>query len=285
MSEQVVTHELFEYNEKEPFHIFNITGNADVGDRLKNHWHEELEILYCFRGHCRHYINGVCIVDQPGRLITTNSGFIHNIIPDQELLHSDVLVGCVIIIHPRLIESVFPDYRDIYFTNSRQTACRQIQSIAVKLSEYAKAGEHGEYDYLYAKSLITALLYYMCQEGTVRREQVDHVNTLKNIERMKGVLQFIETHYMERISQSMVAEKFYFSPVYFSRIFKKYTGITFTEYLTERRLEKARMDLLYSQKSVLGIAMEHGFSDDRRLILAFKKKYGTTPLQYRKSKL
>jgi AraC-like DNA-binding protein len=58
--------------------------------------------------------------------------------------------------------------------------------------------------------------------------------------------------------------------------------MTFIEYLTKYRLQKARMQLMATNSGILEIALNNGFSDDRRLILAFKEEYGTTPFQYRK---
>lgn len=42
------------------------------------------------------------------------------------------------------------------------------------------------------------------------------------------------------------------------------------------------MELINTDKTDTQIALETGFADDRRLIIAFKKKHGITPLQYRK---
>ena len=42
------------------------------------------------------------------------------------------------------------------------------------------------------------------------------------------------------------------------------------------------MQLMASNSGILEIALNNGFSDDRRLILAFKEEYGATPFQYRK---
>jgi AraC-like DNA-binding protein len=60
--------------------------------------------------------------------------------------------------------------------------------------------------------------------------------------------------------------------------------MTFTEYVTRYRIEQARKQLLFTDRSILNIALDNGFTDDRRFILAFKKYYIDTPLQYRKRK-
>jgi AraC-like DNA-binding protein len=87
---------------------------------------------------------------------------------------------------------------------------------------------------------------------------------------------------MEHITQAEVADKFYFSSVYFSKYFKRCTGMTFIDYLTKYRIRQAKTELLTTDKSILDIALDNGFSDERRLILAFKKYLNDTPLQYKK---
>lgn len=281
MSERIATHQLFEYSEEEPFHFIAITRDTDKGDALINHWHEELEVAFFFAGHSRHYINGEYYEAGAGRLIVTNSEFIHNIITVEEGEEDDV-AAVVVIIHPKFITNNFPEFQDIYFTNDKLTASEGIRNVMEKIRDYIALEESAPYRHLYGKSLVLELLFHMSQEGIVLRKDVDNVNVLKNIERIKGVLQFIENHYREHITQEAVAGNFYFSPVYFSRYFKKCTGMTFTDYLALFRLNKAMLDLLETNKSVSQIALDNGFSDDRRLIVTFKKRYGTTPLQYKK---
>lgn len=284
MSEPIAKHQLFEYSESAPFHFYNVRGN-DTSDTLLNHWHEDLEMAYCLKGNTRHFINGECIHTSPGKLVVTNSGFIHNIIQDDAVAGSDEVVAIVVIVEPKFLRTCFPEYEKIYFTNRDEVANKEIQDIMMEIYRFSLEEHHQEYDDLYGKSLVLRLLYYMCESGTVKREAMDDVNVLKDIERMKGVIQFIENHYAEPITQKMVAEKFYFSQVYFSRYFKKCMGMTFTEYLTCFRLEKARKELIHTKKSISQIAMDSGFSDDRRFIISFKKKHGITPLQYRKKNI
>lgn len=279
MSGYLAKHELFEYNTKMPFLIYSITGFDDVREKLLNHWHEDLEIAFYVKGGGRHYINGECVVGKQGRLVVTNSGFVHNIIPDEGTPEDDAII-IVIIIHPKFIESIFPEYKQFYFTNKKEIADDEIKEVILEIVSYME--EQNLFNHIYIKSQITRLIYLMCKEGIVERSSVDDINVLKNIERIKGVIQYVENNYKENITQSMIAEKFHFSSVYFSRYFKNCTGMTFTDYLVSYRIEKARMELINTDKTVTQIALETGFADDRRLIIAFKKKHGITPLQYRK---
>jgi AraC-like DNA-binding protein len=297
MSEKVIQHQLFEYKEDEPFHFFEVkadgkrveyTESVETADTeqgmLFEHWHEDLEFCYTIVGYSRHHINGEQVDEMPGRMIVTNSEFIHNIIPDKENLKQQGTATLVIVIKPEFVAENFPEYRNIYFTNNKKQASPEIRHCMEKIHQYVTKTKYTEQASLYGKSLVLELLYLAYQEGTVSRSEVSNVNVQKNIERMKGIISYIENHYREHLSQVAVAEKFYFSSVYFSKYFKQCTGMTFTEYVARYRTEQARKELLMTNKSVLDIALDNGFTDDRRFILAFKKYFNDTPLQYRKRK-
>lgn len=71
------------------------------------------------------------------------------------------------------------------------------------------------------------------------------------------------------------------SVTYLTQAFKKCTGKTIYNYLTERRLENARI-LLKTGKSVMESAEESGYYDTSRFITHFKKYFGVTPGKYKK---
>ena len=70
----------------------------------------------------------------------------------------------------------------------------------------------------------------------------------------------------------------------FSRLFKKQTGYTFTEYLTSCRIDLACRLLKETELKVSDIAAESGFSDRTKFYKVFSEKMGMTPKHYRKSK-
>ncbi len=58
--------------------------------------------------------------------------------------------------------------------------------------------------------------------------------------------------------------------------------MTFIEYVTKYRVYEAAKEIKETDRSILDIALDCGFSDSRGLIRAFHCVYHTTPLQYRK---
>ena len=87
-----------------------------------------------------------------------------------------------------------------------------------------------------------------------------------------------------KLDSSSVAAKSFVSPEHLSRSFKAEIGQGFSEYLSEVRLKEAQKLLEGEQKlSVSEIAYKCGFNDSNYFSDKFKKRYGISPLQYRKA--
>ena len=92
---------------------------------------------------------------------------------------------------------------------------------------------------------------------------------------------YIKLNYSEKISIKEIADQLYLSPNYLSELFKKHTGKTISEYLTEYRLEKACQLLDHAEYCVGDVSGMVGIHDGRYFSNMFKKKYGMTPTEYR----
>ncbi len=78
-----------------------------------------------------------------------------------------------------------------------------------------------------------------------------------------------------------VTNRYSYSPVYLSRIFKQSLGITMTDYLKNIRLNYAELYLQTTNLSLEQIAEEVGIFSVSYLIKIFKKKHDISPNQYR----
>lgn len=92
---------------------------------------------------------------------------------------------------------------------------------------------------------------------------------------------YIKLNYSEKISIKEIADQLYLSPNYLSELFKKHTGKTISEYLTEYRLEKACQLLDHAEYRVGDVSGMVGIHDGKYFSNMFKKKYGMTPTEYR----
>ncbi len=94
---------------------------------------------------------------------------------------------------------------------------------------------------------------------------------------------YIETNFDSQLNLAEVAGKVGLSSSYFSRSFKKKFGISFSDYLNQLRLDKARRLLRNSRKNISEIAAETGYNDSNYFSKVFKKETGLAPTEYRQS--
>lgn len=94
--------------------------------------------------------------------------------------------------------------------------------------------------------------------------------------------QYIMEHYNKTINLETVSSFVGLNPAYFSSVFKKATNQNFNDYVTEVRIENARLLLSRTSKDVADIAEEVGYSDVKYFSKLFKKNTGLTPSEFRK---
>lgn len=82
-----------------------------------------------------------------------------------------------------------------------------------------------------------------------------------------------------------ITEKFVYDKKYMCHVFKKYMGITMTEHLNDSRLAHAIILLQNTDRSILDISSELGFSSVAYFSTVFKNKYGMSPSQIRKKSI
>ena len=93
--------------------------------------------------------------------------------------------------------------------------------------------------------------------------------------------QFIQQNHTEDLSLGQVAKAVNTSTFYFCKVFKKFTGINFTDYLSRVRIEKAKNLLLNPNLRISEIAYEVGFQSLTHFNRVFKKVLGQSPTEYR----
>ncbi len=101
---------------------------------------------------------------------------------------------------------------------------------------------------------------------------------------VKKTTAYIAKNYKNKISLSDLSELAGFSPYYFTRVFKKETGMTPHQYLLSTRISVAKYNLSTTRMTISEIASNCGFDDDSAFCYAFKKWEGMTPTQYRANK-
>ncbi|MBS4207996.1 response regulator [Bacillus sp. FJAT-50079] len=97
------------------------------------------------------------------------------------------------------------------------------------------------------------------------------------------VKQFIKENIgVQKLSREDIANYVYLNPDYLTRVFKKETGLSLSDYLQQERIETAKELLLHTNMSVSDIALESGYSSFSYFSTIFKKVTRHSPVEFRR---
>ena len=100
------------------------------------------------------------------------------------------------------------------------------------------------------------------------------------IGRIGAILDYLETHFTEKISLTSLAERFYISEYYLCRLFKEYMGRSFTEYVSYLRVERAKI-LLLDGIPASRVWRMSGFGSESSFNRVFKECVGVSAREWK----
>ena len=115
-------------------------------------------------------------------------------------------------------------------------------------------------------------------EDSEARNQRAHRYTL----RMAEISRIISESYREDLTLSELADRVHLSAPYLSKFFEKQFGVTFLNYLTSVRLNRAVDELLKTNDTIETVSANAGFPNSHAFVQAFKREYGVLPSIYRR---
>ena len=98
---------------------------------------------------------------------------------------------------------------------------------------------------------------------------------------MYDVLKYINENLKSRLTLEETAERFAYSKWYFCEAFKKFAGITFTDYVRHRRMQLAASEVMEGKKFT-DIAQDCGYDTQTGFNKAFLREYGCLPGEFKK---
>lgn len=138
---------------------------------------------------------------------------------------------------------------------------------------------------LYGEQLGVALAMYLVRRFTTVSVSLKHSGSSLPGILLHRICDYVEAHLSGPISLTNLAVEAGMSRFYFSRLFRSSTGQTPSQFVLERRIEKAKTLLSQSEMPLQGVALACGFSSQSHLTSVFKLKTGGTPARYRTDKL
>lgn len=129
---------------------------------------------------------------------------------------------------------------------------------------------------------IKRLLLLLVRNDT---KNILHYSEEQDLSRLKPVLDYIDSHLEDRILVEDVCELLNFSYHYFIKYFKKVMGISFVDYMNLKRIKKAELLLLTTDKSILEISYEVGITNMAQFYKLFKRENQCSPKAFKNKML
>ena len=263
---------------------------VSTNTECETHYHEYIELVYSFGGKCVQYIDGKRYLAERGDLILINYGSTHALYPKDHAEYADIMFK------PELINENLLGARDIFalletrefkefsslrlenvhhyrFFGKERDRVEELLNIALSEERNEERG-----NLTVVRSVITMLLCMLFRK--MNRDGKEESSERFTVD--SALLEYLEANCQKRLRAKDIAQMCFYSAEHFSRVFKEYAGVSFTEFLNEARMERARMLLLQTDQSVELIYSKCGFSNRTKFFESFAKKYGTSPLKYRK---
>ena len=254
------------------------------------HWHDELEIVII--------LSGEVIVSFRGKeyLLKEKEGYFAN----SSILHcarlqSETGWQHALVFDPRVIahpgDLIWKQYVSPLFSNEKIPYLRlskdlEWQRKIIELSE--KAWQYGAYEKKDFPLIVRSCLSEVFSQIISHMDEISHdysnINEIiKEDERIKKCLHFIDRHYMDDISIDDIANNCDISGSTLLRLFRKMLHTTPIQYLMKYRLNWIAALLISEDKlSISQIAYANGFNDISYFNRCFLKEFGMTPSEYRK---
>ncbi len=178
------------------------------------------------------------------------------------------------------------EYPYIFYNHSKEFDCKitksqNINNILLKLREEFNSMHNG-YQCVISGIILELFVELIRNHNYYLKEDNPNHSIITKLE--KGI-EYINAHYCDELTLEMIAEKSSITPNYFSALFKKCLNMNLWEYITTKRIDKAKR-LLTKQEglNVLDIAVQCGYNNTANFNRAFKLYAGITPSQYRKNR-
>ena len=246
---------------------------------LMPHWHEEVEIDCVLEGAVYYTVEGVTYRLEQGDIVVVGSGMIHsgrciegNTIEDTKAEVMTVQINKDVFHYTNYTDPVF----EVFHPKDDNA---ELLPVLLKMKTVFQQ-QHPYYEVL-LNSLGLELCYYLMVKQSSEGKNIKPVNTGNH--EIKEALKYIENHCFEKLTLEDVADRTKYNASYFSRRFHQYTGFTFLEYLNRCRTAAAVEMLTESDKTIMEISLDCGFSNVSSFITFFKRQYKMTPEAYRKS--
>ncbi len=256
------------------------------------HRHDFVELIYICAGTGTQYIDGVAYEVSRGDFLYVNYGKTHDFLANGSMTYIEVMFD-LFFLSRELINSKnafdilslteFSEFHGdisgnpdpiVTFTGQERQAVEHIlediiEELRCKKSLYKNV----------VRDYIEALFLKMIR----KLSSADHQEYYDKSDVMRQMLEYIQNNFSADLTLETLAEKCFYSPAYFSRVFKEKFGMGFKSYTQQLRTKKAVELLQTTNMPIKTIISYCGFHDKNSFYRATQKFYGATPTALRKA--
>lgn len=253
-----------------PFKLFLVS----IGQR-SHHFHKDLEVIYVLKGSIHIQMGRERYHLETGAVFLIEPYTIHSIM-DNTIHPSENNVLLILQVTDTEFSSAqnllskirFQDYA---LSDSNAFLKRQMCQM------YLESFESEPYTDYFLSSYIMAFLGQLLKTTRYEVLEASKLTTrFEETKRLHFIIDYVENHFQERIQLTDLSSLLHISKYHLSHLIKKHLGINFQTYLNTIRLTHA-INLLYATDlSILEIALQSGFSDQKYLNALIKSHYGCT---------
>ncbi|GAB1155591.1 AraC family transcriptional regulator [Paenibacillus illinoisensis] len=270
-----------------PFRLVYADTKAPQNE-LPDHLHDWHEIIYVYRGQGTIFIDTGLEDMQTGDLFIIPGSTVHRALPDE----INPVTSSALFFSPGLLTAAAGGSASVLLSLFERCRRRRVYKRHLTPEEQAKVTAlieeiHAEFQMENQLSAHAALL--RLQLLLIFLERLEDAGPARSVHSNSGpswlsaTLSNIDDKLRSGLSLSELALQAAVSPAHFSRAFKKYTGMTLTDYALARRVIMAKEHLLRNDDTMASVADACGFESLPHFYRQFKKITGTTPAAYRRT--
>lgn len=253
------------------------------------HWHDELEVLVVESGTARAAVSGMDCMVRQGEGCFINTGVLHGVWPEG----TEVCRLRSMVFHPRLVgggvDSILwqkylepllsdPCRPFVHFANAGGWEQEASQVIREAWQTCAAEGAGFEFEVRERLSRLIFLLFQNCPGA----EKIPSEKALRDGQRMKIMLQYIQEHYGEELTLTKIAQSAAVSENECLRCFRTMIGSTPIRYVKQVRIQRAAELLAATDRKISDIGGMCGFQEMSYFAKIFRELKGCTPKEYRR---
>jgi len=265
-----------------PVALYETVLRLESLDFIPLHWHKEIQFVYVKSGRVEYRIGADVFVVEEGEGLFVNASGLHEAKPYHIAQAKTLCVN----VNPLLLGghegSIFATkYVLPYIANNRLPYVKLSGQLAQKVEVIAKLLQEKAIFYELKVWRELLVIWETILSQSMLTEEILDPAIIVQHERAKDMLNYLHTHYQEKVSLENLATHVFLSREECSRFFKKMVGMTPFTYLLHYRLRKSMELLRDSEQSITTIAATTGFSTVSYYIEKFKEYTGYSPRVYR----